>query len=98
MKKNIRHIDFKLPVSIIKEGKSYIAYSYALDLSTCGKSFNEAKKRFGEIVAIFFEELIKKDSLDKVLENLGWSKVKKNWMPPMLISQELEEMKIPALI
>jgi hypothetical protein len=59
-------IKFNLPVSIIKEGSQYIAYTPALDLSTCGKTAKVAKFRFEEAVGIFFDELIKKESLEKV--------------------------------
>jgi len=37
---------FNLTVSVIKEGRQYIAYSPALDLSTCGKNEKEARKNF----------------------------------------------------
>ena len=66
----------QLPVSVFKEGKHFIAYTPVLDLSTPGKNYEEVKKRFKESVNIFFEELIKRGTLDEVLENLGWQKVK----------------------
>ena len=49
-------LEFNLPVSILREGKSFIAYTPALDLSTSARTYNEAKKRFREVVEIFFEE------------------------------------------
>ena len=58
---------FSLPFSILKERKYYIAYSPALDLSTSGKTFEEAKRRFEEVVEIFFEEVLEKGTLDNVL-------------------------------
>lgn len=82
--------NLQLPVSIFKEGKHFIAYTPALDLSTSGKNYEEVKKRFNEVVNIFFEELIKKETLDEVLESFGWQKVKRQWMPPFLVSQESE--------
>jgi hypothetical protein len=82
------NLQFKLPVSIIREGKKYIAYTPVLDLSTSANSFEVAKKRFGELVYIFFEELIKKGTLEEVLRDLGWRKVQKNWNPPVVISQD----------
>ena len=39
-------IDFQLPVSFLKEDKRFIAYTPALDLSTSGKTYEEARKRF----------------------------------------------------
>jgi hypothetical protein len=86
----------QLPVSIFKEGKHFIAYTPVLDLSTSAKTYDEAKKRFFEAVDIFFEYTTKKGTLDIVLKDLGWRKVNKNWMPPVLVSQEMEGIKIPV--
>ncbi|MFA5188558.1 MAG: hypothetical protein WC460_04310 [Patescibacteria group bacterium] len=89
------NLEFKLPVSILREGKQYIAYTPALDLSTSGKTYKEAKKRFEEIVNIFFEELIKKGTVDEVLQDLGWKRVLSKWNPPIVISQESQSISIP---
>jgi hypothetical protein len=86
----------KIPVSVIKEGKKFIAYSPALDVSTSGRTYNEAKRRFAEIVYIFFEEIDKKGTTKIVLEELGWKKVKSEWQPPIVISQESELFNVPA--
>lgn len=87
-------LNLQLPVSIFREGKHYIAFTPVLDLSTSGKDYAEVMRRFGEIVAIFFEELIKKGTLGEVLTNLGWQRVKKQWTPPVLISQESRQIKL----
>jgi hypothetical protein len=71
-----------------------VAYSPILDLSTCGKNFEEAKKNFFEAVEIFFEELNSKGTTDEVLGELGWEKEKNVWMPPTLIAQETEQMTV----
>jgi predicted RNase H-like HicB family nuclease len=84
-------MNIQLTVSIIKEGKQYIAYTPALDLSTCGKSKKEAEKLFGEAVDIFFQELIQKGTLEKVLADLGWKKVKTQWAPPEIISTDMQK-------
>ena len=95
MKKITNLSQFSLPISIIKEGRYYIAYSPALDLSTSAKTFEEVKKRFDEVVEIFFEELLEKGTLDKVLNELGWQKVDKEWYPPVVVANETENFKIP---
>lgn len=82
-----------LPVSFLKEGKQIVAYSPALDLSTCGRDLKEAKEMFIEAVEIFFEELIEKGTLDEVLTSLGWTKKDDEIVPPMLIAQE--SMRVP---
>ncbi len=87
-------IQFKLPVSIIKESKKFVAYSPALDLSTSGNSIKQAQSRFEEAVDIFFEEIIEKGTLSKVLTNLGWKQIKMKWTPPTIVEQKNQNVKV----
>lgn len=89
------YLRVSLPVSILKEGKYFIAYTPVLDLSTSARTFEKTKNRFEEIVRIFFEELLEKGTLDEVLSDLGWQKTKKEWVPPFVIAQESESFRIP---
>lgn len=59
----------KLSVNFLREGKRFIAYSPALDLSTSGKTYEEAKRRFQEAAQLFFEETMKKGVLKDVLRD-----------------------------
>ena len=88
-------IKFSIPVSIFREDKQFVVYTPALDLSTSGKSYEEAKKRFGQAVLIFFDEIIKKGTLEEVLSELGWRKIRKRWSPPVPIAQNFEEFTVP---
>lgn len=88
------NLKFSLPVSVLKEGNRFIAYTPALDISTSGKTYEEAKKRFEELVLIFFEELNGLGTTEEVLKDLGWKKVKKKWNPPVVISQESQEITV----
>lgn len=72
----------------------YVAYTPALDLSTSGKTHKEVQKRFNEIVDIFFEEIIERGTLDEVLAGLGWEKVRREWVPPTVISHTIQPMNI----
>jgi len=89
-------LEINLPVSILREDKKYVAYTPALDLSTSGRSYEEVKERFSEIVNIFFEELIKKGTLEEVLQDLGWKHARAKWNPPIVISQESQSIRVPA--
>jgi len=89
-------LEFKLPVSILREGKKYVAHTPALDLSTSGKNYEEVKKRFSEIVNIFFEELIRKGTLEEVLRDSGWRRIQAKWNPPVVISQESQTVRVPV--
>lgn len=63
-----------------------IVYSPALDLSGYGYSPEEAKQSFSEALQEFFRYTNNKNTLDKVLKDLGWkikgSKVKQKFDPP----------------
>jgi len=88
---------FKLPILFFREGKHFIAYSPVLDLSTSGKDYEEVKRRFDELVKIFFEELISKGTLEEVLGELGWQKIKGKWQPPLLITQDYVSIETRSL-
>lgn len=98
-RKKITFFEASIPVTILKENDQYIAYTPSLDISTVGKTFDEAKKRFGELVNIFFEEIIEMGTLEDVLFECGWKKITKpeiKWYPPTIITQTTEEVKIPC--
>lgn len=83
-------------VCFMKERETFVAYSHALDLSTCGRTLEEAKKNFLEAIEIFFEECTAMGTLEKVLESLGWEKKgRKKWLPPIPVHEET--IKIPDL-
>lgn len=88
---------FALPVSILKEGDSFIAFTPALDLSTVGDTFEEAQQRFEEAVQIFFEEITEKGTAEEVLADLGWQKVKEQLVPPQVVSNQTKQFTIPSL-
>jgi hypothetical protein len=85
-----------LPVSFLKEGKSFVAYTPALDLSTSGKTLAEAERRFADAVGVFFEELHRMGTLDEVLRDLGWVKVKREWRSPMPVAHRTTKLCVPA--
>lgn len=88
---------FALPVDILKEGDSFIAFSPALDLSTVGDSFEEAQQRFEEAVQIFFEEITEKGTVDEVLAELGWQKDDQEFTPPVVVSSKTQQFSISNL-
>jgi len=87
-------IKVNLPVSFLKEGNKFVAYTPVLDISTSGRTLKETQKRFSELVEIFFEELIEMGTLDEVLRNLGWTKLQAKWTPPVLVSQNSQFVSI----
>ncbi len=86
--------DITLSVTLLKEGEQFIVYSPALDLSACGKTLEEARRRFGEAAMLFIEELHKKGTLEEVFGGLGWRKKDSGFVPPLVVGQE--NYTIPA--
>lgn len=84
--KLIRNIKAKgIPVIFFKEGNKVVAYSPALELSTCGDTEDQARTRFKEAVKIFFDEVAQMGTLEDVLIECGWKKITRNssWSPPI---------------
>lgn len=93
MQKSIKSLN--LPVSFLKEDNQFVAYTPALDLSTCGKTLEEAKKNFAEAVEIFFDEIISMGTFEEVLLDLGWKKQNEDLIPPIVISRGIESVRVP---
>ncbi len=90
---NIKKI--QITVLFFKEGSKFIAYSPAIELSTCGDTEEQARKRFEEAVKIFFDEITKMGTIDDVLTECGWKRVtkKSSWSPPKY-KQELVSVPV----
>ena len=86
-----------IPVLFMKEGKMFVVYSPALDLSTCAPTFDEAKRNFSEATDLFFSECIKHKTLDRALESLGWQRSGlEPWQPPLVVGDETLPVSVPA--
>lgn len=98
MTKKASLVEAKIPVLFFQEGKKVVAYSPALDLSTCGDTEQQARKRFGEAALIFLTEISKMGTIEEVLEECGWRKSPKRqtWAPPVYRSCTEEPIKIPV--
>lgn len=93
----LKHLSFSLPMVVIKQGRRFVAYSPALDISTSGKSEKEVKGKFGELATIFFEELVEAGTEKEVLSELGWKKIEKKWTPPEVVSAQSVNFNVPIL-
>jgi hypothetical protein len=94
----ITKIEAKVPVLFFQEGNKVVAYSPALDLSSCGNTEQQARKRFAEAAMIFLAEIQKMGTIEEVLEECGWHKIPEQhtWSPPVYKSCSEELVKIPS--
>lgn len=57
---------------IWKEGRMYTSYCPELDVASCGKTVNEARKNLREAIEIFIDETYKMRTLEDLLEEAGY--------------------------
>ncbi len=89
------NVAFSLPVVITKQGKRFVAYTPALDISTSGKSEKDVKQKFNELAHLFFEEITEAGTVQQVLTELGWKKKERKWNPPQVISSNSVNFQVP---
>ena len=82
----------ELPVIIFKQGTQFVAYTPALDFTTCGDTFEQAKDNFHEGVQMLLDDFLERDVLEEMLRDFGWKKIAKKWMPPAFIASEAIEI------
>lgn len=73
MPKATRQITLHVPVKIFKEGDYMVAYCPVLEVASCGKTVEEAKRAFDGAMRIFIEETTKRGTLERELLSLGWT-------------------------
>ena len=94
----MKHVAIRtqIPVFYLKEGKHFICYTPAFDLAASGDTLEEAKKSFDVSYQVIIEETIKTGTMEDMLQNYGWTKIKNKWSAPQVVGQESKDIKIPA--
>ena len=89
-------IQANVPVIYLREGDTFLVYTPALDLCAHGDSLEDAKKSFETSVELFFEEVVKHNTVNQVFREYGWKEKKRKWMPPIIIGQHSQPVEIPV--
>ncbi len=79
-------------VAFIKDEDYIVANCPALELSSYGKTEEEARKRFAEALSIFIEETTRMGTLHEVLTKLGWTLTVRSIVPPSRPNKELYDL------
>lgn len=82
-----------LTVALFKEDKYYVAYCPALELSTYATNMEKVKREFTKELDIFFKETIRKATLERLLLKYGWTLQMKEFRPPSLSVNMLNQFK-----
>lgn len=72
-----------------KEGCTFIIYTPQLDISGYGNSYEDALSSFESALEMFLDYTINKNTLYKVLSDLGWQLVKGSEKKPKKITAPL---------
>lgn len=89
-------MEINFTTQIWKEGKIYVSYCPELDVSSCGKTIEKAKKNLIEAVEAFLEETKKMGTLDEILREGGFVREgQRRWRAPEWVSLEREIALIP---
>lgn len=73
---------------LLKEGNTYVAHAPELDVSSCGDTPEEARRRLHEAVELFLEEAKRMGTLTNILEESGYRRMGDAWEPPEFIGFE----------
>jgi len=78
-------INVKFDSLIFAEGESYVAYSPHLDVSSCGKSPEEARANLRTAVRLFLEDAQEMGTLQEILQEAGYTTGDGFARPPRLL-------------
>jgi predicted RNase H-like HicB family nuclease len=86
--------DFSFDTHIFKEGKTYVAYVPALDVSSCGATEEEARRNIREAVRGFLAASAAMGTLDEILQEAGYERDGETWHAPEFVSMDRLSMSI----
>ncbi len=92
-KRRTPKVSFSLQVW--KEDGAYVSYAPELDVSSCGDSLREARRRLREAVALFLEEAAHQGTLDDILSESGFEKHGDTYVPRRVLVREKESLAVP---
>ena len=79
---------------VFKEGRQYVSFNPELEVASCGATPLEARVRLREAIAGFLAVAAEQGTLDTVLEQAGYVKVKNAWRDLQLVS--LGRLSVPV--
>lgn len=81
---------------IFKEGKMFVVHARELDVSSAGRTVEDAKAHLLEAVEAFLEEAQRMGTLTEVLEESGYERTAGGWKAPDLLAQERAKVALPG--
>jgi predicted RNase H-like HicB family nuclease len=97
-KSNFAHSseELNLSIQVWKEGPTYVAYAPELDVSSCGRTPNQAKSSLRQAITLFIEEAAKRGNLEDILAEAGFERRGKNLRSRHILLRERLRLALPA--
>ena len=89
-------MDVHFTTQVFKEGRSFVAHTPQLDVSSCGTTRDKAIANLQEAVRLFLEEADRMGTLDQILEEAGYSKGKNGIRGPLWIGTGELSISLPG--
>ena len=88
-------MEIQFTTRVFKEGRTFVAHAFELDVSSCGGTKERAVKNLKEAVRLFLEEAERMGTLTQILEEAGYSKTKQKFAAPKFISMQRMSLPFP---
>jgi predicted RNase H-like HicB family nuclease len=82
-------------MQVFQEGQSFVAHTPELDVSSQGRTVDEAKAHLREAVEAFVEEAQRMNTLEDILIEAGYQNSEAGWKAPDLLTQERTTVALP---
>ena len=88
-------MQIQFTTQIFKEGRTFVAHTRELDVSSCGGTQQKALRNLKEAVGLFLEEAEKMGTLEQILEEAGYLKRKSKLQGPRFITTQRVSLPLP---
>lgn len=89
-------MQIEFTTQIFKEGRTFVAHTPALDVSSCGGTKEKALRNLKEAVRLFLEEAEKMGTLEQILEEAGYLKRHGRLKGPKFVGIHRVSLPLPA--
>jgi len=88
-------MEIQFTTQIFKEGRTFVAHTPELDVSSCGGTKEKALNNLKQAVGLFLEEAGKLGTLEQILEEAGYLKRRGKLEGPKLVSTRRVSIPLP---
>jgi predicted RNase H-like HicB family nuclease len=88
-------MEIQFTTQIFKEGRTFVAHTRELDVSSCGGTRQKALRNLKEAVRLFLDEAERMGTLEQILEEAGYLKRKSKLQGPKFITTQRVSLPLP---